>query len=246
MKLSRKYIQSLLGMLCLFSVGVVSAAGTNPCAAKGNPCAAHNPCAMKSNPCAANNPCAAKSGHIDPVAVRRPAGTRLAKGNHDDLVKEGGVLWNDTKLSSNGMSCNTCHENNNAFSESFAKPYPHGVGMVKERAGISKVHLDEMVQFCMLAPMASKPFPWDSRELAALTTYAAKVQKTYKPGGASKKPQNPCGAMKGNPCAMKANPCGAKNPCDMKQAQRNAKEKSANPCAANPCAAKTLVLPRSN
>lgn len=194
MKLSEKYTQLLLGMLCLFSAGVASAAGMNPCALP-------NPCAMK-------NPCAAKVNRfdIDATRVLRPAGTRLAAGNHNQLVKEGEVLWNDTKLSSNGFSCNTCHENHNTFSANFAKPYPHKVAMVKERAGISKVHLDEMVQFCMLAPMAAKPFPWDSRELAALTAYTAEVQKTYKPGGATRKPQNPCGAMK-NPCAMKGNPC---------------------------------------
>jgi len=226
MKLSGKYTQSLLVMLCLFTAGVANAAGMNPCA--------------MSNPCSAKNPCAAKSDRIDPALVKRPAGTHLAKGNRDELVKEGKVLWNDTKLSSNGMSCNTCHQNNAAFSASFAEPYPHKVGMVKERAGISKVRLDEMVQFCMLAPMAAKPFPWDSRALAALTAYAAEVQKTYKASGTAKKPKNPCGAMKnpcamqGNPCAMKANPCAAKNPCDMKQN----KEKAANPCAANPCAAK--------
>lgn len=198
MKLSEKYTQSLLGMLCLFSAGVVSAAGMNPCAMK-NPCAMPNPCAMK-NPCAAK----VKRFDIDATKVLRPAGTRLAAGNHNELIKEGKVLWNDTELSSNGMSCNTCHQNNNAFGASFAKPYPHKVDMVKERSGISKVHLDEMVQFCMLAPMAAKPFPWDSRELAALTAYAAEVQKTYKAGsGATGKPQNPCGAMKGNPCAMR-------------------------------------------
>jgi len=192
-----KYIQSLLAMLCLFSVDVAVAAGMNPCA--------------MSNPCSAKNPCAAKSDRIDPALVKRPAGTLLAKGNHNELVKEGKVLWNDTKLSSNGMSCNTCHQNNAAFSASFAKPYPHKIGMVKERAGIKgAVRLDEMVQFCMLAPMAAKPFPWDSRELAALTAYAAEVQKSYKASRAAKKPQNPCGAMK-NPCAMQGNPCAMKH-----------------------------------
>lgn len=185
MKPSKKYIQSLLGMLCLFSAGVANAAGMNPCAAK--------------------------SDRINPAVVTRPAGTHLANGKHDDLVKEGEVLWNNVKLSSNGMSCNTCHQNHNTFSASFSKPYPHKVNMVKERAGIKgEVHLDEMVQFCMLAPMASKQFPWNSRELAALTAYTAEVQKTYKPGGSAKKPANPCGAMK-NPCAMQGNPCAMRH-----------------------------------
>jgi len=172
MKLSQKYTQLLLGMLCLISAGVASAAGMNPCAA--------------------SNPCVAKSNRIGAAAVIRPAGTHLANGKHGEQVKEGEVLWNDTKLSSNGLSCNTCHQNHNTFSASFSKPYPHKVNMVKERAGIKgEVHLDEMVQFCMLAPMASKPFPWDSRELAALTAYTAEVQNTYKPSGVTKNPKIP-------------------------------------------------------
>lgn len=162
-------------------------------AAAGNPC---NPCAPKAaNPC---NPCAG-GNRIDPKLVTRPAGTRLAAGNAADLAKEGEKLWNSKTLSTNGMACATCHQNNGAFSPGFAKPYPHKVAMVQERSGVKKVSLDEMIQFCMMAPMAAKPLPWDSRELAALTAYAGQVQKHFKPAAA-------------NPCAAK-NPCAPANPC---------------------------------
>ena len=97
------------------------------------------------------------------------------------------------------MSCQTCHQDNGAFQASFVKPYPHTVAMANDRAGVKKIALDEMVQLCMVAPMAAKPMPWDSRELAALTAYTGQVQKQFKPVAA-----NPAGAK--NPCAP-ANPC---------------------------------------
>lgn len=161
--------------------------------AAGNPCSG-NP----STPCAAKNPCAA-GGKIDPKLITRPKGYQPYKGNKAELVKEGERLWNDTKLSTNGLSCNTCHQNHASFAPSFAQPYPHTVAMAQERAGLKKIHLDEMIQACMVIPMAAKPLPWGSKELAALTAYTAKVQKTFKPGKAAA--QNPCAAK--NPCAAR-------------------------------------------
>ncbi len=139
--------------------GAQVAQATNPCSAK-NPCAAKNACAA--NPCAAKNPCGA-AGKVDPKLITRPAGTKLMAGKPADLIKEGERLWNDKKLSSNGLACQTCHQGNAAFLPSFAKPYPHPVAMVKEKAGLKQVQLDEMVQICMVVPMASKPLPWASR-----------------------------------------------------------------------------------
>jgi cytochrome c len=93
----------------------------------------------------------------------------------------------------------------------FSKPYPHYVAMPAQQAGLQKVNAAEMVQFCMAVPMMTDPFPWDSRELAALTAYVEKIQSDVDPtqlAGASI-PTNPCSA-KPNPC----NPCsGGRNPC---------------------------------
>jgi cytochrome c len=93
----------------------------------------------------------------------------------------GEKLFGDTKLSTNGMACASCHANQGAFQASFAKPYPHTVAMAKEQLGRKTVHLDEMIQGCMVMPMAAKPLPWDSKELAGLTAYLLTVQKTFKP-----------------------------------------------------------------
>ncbi|MCC6208574.1 MAG: cytochrome C peroxidase [Gammaproteobacteria bacterium] len=194
-----------------------STVSMNPCAAK-NPCAARNPCAAN-NTCSAANPCAAAMGNqIDSGLVTRPKHYRPYKGAQAELVTYGKELFNDTSLSTNGMSCNTCHQSHGAFNETFTKPYPHFVKMPSDRSGLQAVHLDEMVQFCMVAPMAAQPLPWDGKELAALTAYTATLQKDFKP-----RRSNPCTAK--SPCAA-ANPCAAKNPC-----------KASNPCAArNPCA----------
>lgn len=79
------------------------------------------------------------------------------------------------------MSCATCHANNASFTNSFAKPYPHKVAMANDDLGIKTIHLDEMIQACMVMPMQAKPLPWNSKELADLTAYTASLQKTFKP-----------------------------------------------------------------
>lgn len=184
MNRNAKPLAAALAGAALLAVGIAPALAANPCAPK------------------AKNPCAA-SDRIDPRLITRPKGTKLYAGNAAELRKEGEKLWNDTKLSSNGMACNTCHQNHGAFEASFAKPYPHKVQMASDRAGLKTIHLDEMIQACMVMPMAAKPLGWESRELAALTAYTAEVQKSFKPAKAGRA---------ANPCAAR-NPCAAKNPC---------------------------------
>lgn len=151
---------------------------------------------------AAGNPCAVGKPALDPRIITRPAGYVPMAGD----AKLGEKLWNDPKLSTNGMSCNTCHANHGAFQATFAKPYPHIVAMARDKAGVKAVHLDEMIQACMAMPMAAKPLPWDSRELAALVAYTRTVQQSFKP--AAKATANPCSTRTANPCAARpANPC---------------------------------------
>jgi mono/diheme cytochrome c family protein len=111
------------------------------------------------------------------AAAVRPAGYKPKAG--DPVAGE--KLFIDKKLSTNGMSCATCHANNASFSEGFAKPYPHKVAMANDDLGIKTIHLDEMIQACMVMPMQAKPLPWNSKELADLTAYVTQVQKSFKP-----------------------------------------------------------------
>jgi cytochrome c len=111
------------------------------------------------------------------AATVRPAGYKPRAGD----ATAGEKLFADKKLSTNGMSCATCHANNASFTESFAKPYPHKVAMANDDLGIKSIHLDEMIQACMVMPMQAKPLQWNSKELANLTAYVAQIQKSFKP-----------------------------------------------------------------
>ena len=186
---------------------VMACGGADDQSAAANPCAA-NPCAA--NPCAAN-PCAA-SGMIDATLVTQGSNTLDSHGMSDaELIAKGAELWNDKSLSSTGTTaCSSCHADNyEMINASFAEPYPHPVKMAKDRAGLDEVTAAEMVQLCLVIPMASKPLDWGSVELAALSAHVEDLQTRF---------EAPIGGT--NPCA--ANPCAA-NPC------------AANPCAANPC-----------
>jgi cytochrome c len=106
----------------------------------------------------------------------RPAGYKPIAGD----ARFGEKLFTDTKLSTNGMACASCHAKHGAYSDSFAKPYPHTVAMAAEQLGRKEVYLDEMVQGCMVMPMAAKPLPWNSKELAGLVAYLQIQQKSFK------------------------------------------------------------------
>jgi cytochrome c len=104
------------------------------------------------------------------------------EGDKDELLAYGAKLWSDNTISSNGLSCATCHAGYNTLSASFAMPYPHQISMVKAQVGVDlMVDAEQIVQFCMMSPMAAKPFAWDSKELAALSTFVTEFQKGYKP-----------------------------------------------------------------
>lgn len=112
-------------------------------------------------------------------AVRRPEGYTPYQGNVAELRAKGEKLFSDTSLSSNGLACATCHTNGMLYNPTFKKEYPHFVAMGQRDFGMDMVHLDEMVQICMVAPMAAEPLEWGSEELAALTEYTRVEQKKF-------------------------------------------------------------------
>jgi cytochrome c len=206
-------------LVCLMAFTAASCTSSEVSSGPSEPVA--TTMAQAANPCAAKNPCATVVP-IDPTLVTRPAGITLFAAAPAQLLKEGERLWNNRFLGSSGLACQTCHLNHANFNPSFVKAYPHPVAMPHQRAGLQQVTLDEMVQFCLVVPMARKPLAWESKELAALTAYAGQVQKGFIKAAAA----NPCmlKPAAANPC----NPCAAKNPGAMK---------TVNPCAAkNPCA----------
>ncbi len=158
----------------------------------------------------------------------------------------GKQLWNDTSLSTNGLACNSCHNGGALLNATFAEPYPHQVAMPTQQAGVGAIDIDEMVNFCMLAPMQAAPLEWNSKEILALSAYSLELQSTFNPCAAKAAGSNPCNPCGANPCG--ANPCGANpcNPCAAKTCNpcNPCAAKACNPCAAkacnpcNPCAAK--------
>ncbi|WP_375177183.1 hypothetical protein [Marinobacter mobilis] len=215
------------GNPCAAKAGCCAAnpCAANPCASR-NPCASKNPCATRCNPCANSgcNPCSAAgrcSAAPNPCAakrVTRPASYQPYEGNPYALMAKGEALFNDTSLSSNGLSCSSCHSGDAGYNATFAVAYPHSVAMAKNVFGLDSVYLDEMVQICMVQPMAAEPLDWNGEALAALTAYMETVQNrvaanpcALQGGGCGAcKPCNPC-----NPCEP-ANPCAGKNPCAVK------------------------------
>lgn len=127
---------------------------------------------------------------VDAERVIRPADTTAPDIDRAKLVIKGEALWNDPSLAKNGKTtCASCHKNNTRmFKKTFLEPYPHQAKMAKKKAGIESITAEGMVQFCMIVPMKSEPFAWDSEELAALTAYTEDVvQKAYIEKKAKKK-----------------------------------------------------------
>lgn len=118
-------------------------------------------------------------------AVSRPNGYVPGydeKGdNPASLIARGKALFNDPSLSTNGLSCASCHgvDGQSGYQETFSQPYPHEVAMGTNMFGMETVHADEMVQLCMVAPMSAEPLAWDSVELASLAAYVVSAQQMF-------------------------------------------------------------------
>lgn len=157
-----------------------------------------------SNPCNPCNPCGK-----DAKPIRNNRAT-----SYNDLVAKGKALWNDESLGGSGISCMTCHADYELLNlDKHNGVWPHPVAMTKDI-----LTFDQMINFCMMNPMETKPLPRNSIEMTAIAAYYQEYIKSFKPG-------NPCGMKMKHPC----NPCGMKmkhpcNPCGMKMK---------NPC--NPC-----------
>nr|WP_298373196.1 hypothetical protein [uncultured Halomonas sp.] len=95
------------------------------------------------------------------------------------------ATFNDTQLSSNGLVCASCHSGDQRYQTTLEQTYPHQVAMGMNLYGMNEVHADEMVQICMVNPMAGDTLDWASMDLAALAAYVVDVQQDY--GGPQQK-----------------------------------------------------------
>jgi SoxA/TsdA, cytochrome c domain len=115
----------------------------------------------------------------NPKDIKRPMFSKRYKGDTANLAARGKELYGDTSLSTNGLSCNSCHTDMAGYNDTFKKAYPHYVAMGKDLYRQKKVTTESMVQICMQQPMEAKPLAWDSEELAALSAYVDVLQKEF-------------------------------------------------------------------
>lgn len=101
--------------------------------------------------------------------------------NAEALIERGKALFNDPSLSGNGLSCATCHgsDGQSGYQGTFDQAFPHSVNMGVQQFGMETVYADEMVQICMVAPMAAEPLAWDSDEIASLSAFVVDAQARY-------------------------------------------------------------------
>jgi hypothetical protein len=116
-------------------------------------------------------PAEAQAPRIPPSNVTRPADIKPFSGDAKKLLATGIRRHGDKRLSPIGRSCNTCHADADSYNETFNKPWPHFVESVKEKTGLDAITAEGMVQFCMISAMQTRPLPWDSETLAALTAF---------------------------------------------------------------------------
>jgi len=116
---------------------------------------------------------------LDPAQVTRPEGVAMHEAPVAQLEARGAELFEDTSLSTNDMACASCHADLAQYRDTFAERYPHFVQMASDMAGLDEVTAAEMVQLCMMVPMAAQPLPWDGVELAALTAYVQAERERF-------------------------------------------------------------------
>ncbi len=172
---------SLLSAMAVTSALAATPAWAGGCAPRCRPkCSAAAKCGAKCGT-KCGTKCGARCGaKADPKLVKRPAGFRPNYPSGPEAVAAGGKLFRDASLSTNGMSCASCHEGGKSFPPSFAQPFPHKMGMAASTYGIRQLHLDEAIQVCMVGPMAAKPLDWKSPELGNLVAFMTEEQKKFK------------------------------------------------------------------
>jgi cytochrome c peroxidase len=171
-----------LSLLAKMAVSSALAAGLTSALAAGCAPKCRAKCAAYSSKCSAK--CSAKCGpkcgaKVNTKLIQRPAGYKPNYPVTPATVAAGELVFKNTKLSTNGMACATCHTGGGGFQKSFAMPFPHKVEMASGTYDLNSIQLDEAIQMCMVGPMAAKPFNWKSPDLANLVAFMSEEQKKF-------------------------------------------------------------------
>lgn len=97
----------------------------------------------------------------------------------DDDFQNPGMLWVETGKQlwstvdgATGKSCQSCHGDAAKSMKGVATAYP------KFNARLGKViDMEQRINVCRETAMQAKPYPWESRELLALTTYIKNLSR---------------------------------------------------------------------
>jgi cytochrome c len=101
-------------------------------------------------------------------------------------VENGKKLFSDKELGTSGLTCNSCHMEGGTKEgkmedmvipawDNLAPKYPKYFKMAE------RVYtLDQVVNFCIVNPLAGKALAWDDQKLTDLTAYCASVKMMKK------------------------------------------------------------------
>jgi len=185
-----RYLTLIFSFLAILAMqGVAEAANPcNPCSMKHNPCSMKkmanpcNPCSMKHNPCSmkkmANpcNPCSMKANpcSMNPCSSGKQLTRPHAFNSFQEAVDMGKKMWNDDTLGTSGVACLSCHADFDLLNLEKNQNFPHYVKLVGD-----VVTLDQMINYCMLNPMAGKELDPDSKEMTAMAAYYRAYRMKY-------------------------------------------------------------------
>jgi hypothetical protein len=120
--------------------------------------------------------CSASQNAAEPT---QPESWILPQGDRAALVARGAGLFDDPSIGESDCACSTSHMNFENDKDRSGQPYPHGVAMDLAVFGMDDVTAAEMVQLCMVAPMATDTLFSDGDDLAALTSHVEDEQQRF-------------------------------------------------------------------
>jgi hypothetical protein len=90
---------------------------------------------------------------------------------------KGKKLWNDSTLGTTGFTCLSggCHGDFENLSFETNQTYPHYVEMTEK-----VVTLTQMINYCLVNPMAGQPLASDSDEITAMAAFFRSYRIKYR------------------------------------------------------------------
>lgn len=111
-------------------------------------------------------------GALGTLQAKEPLGSAKAEQQREmllEFVARGDDLWHDSSLGSNGLACGNCHPDAAASNPHTWPKYQTNLGKVGT--------LRDMINWCIVVPMAGKPLALDSDDMIAMEAYATYMHR---------------------------------------------------------------------